>query len=99
MLMHLVARAPRICNGLESPLTPLRVELWLPSGTLWSQGPEDARDWIRGEAGDFCRVAVRRKHWKDTRLVVEGSEAARFIEIAQTYAGPPGSGRKPQKSQ
>lgn len=84
-------------NGLELPSTPLRLELWLPSETFWSQGPEDADDLIRGQAGEFCRVAVRRRHWRDTDLVAEGSEARRFIEIVQTYAGPPGSGRKPKK--
>ncbi len=86
-------------NHLVVPPTPLRLELWLPSGTFWSQGPEDAKDCIRGQAGEFCRVAVRRRHWRDTNLDVEGDEARRFIEIVQAYAGPPGSGRKPQKNQ
>lgn len=86
-------------NGLELPETPLRIDLVLPSGAPWSQGPEDARDRIRGKAGAFCRVAVRRRHWLDMDLEVEGDEALRYIEIAQTYAGPPGSGRKPRKAQ
>jgi hypothetical protein len=30
-------------------------------------------------------------------LEIEGEEAKRFMAIVQTYAGPPGSGRKPQK--
>ncbi len=81
-------------NHLVVPPTPLRLELWLPSGKFWSQGPEDAEDCIRGQASEFCRVAVRRRHWKDTNLVIERNEARRFVEIVQTYAGPPGSGRK-----
>lgn len=84
-------------NGLELPPTPLRLELWLPSRTFWGQGPENARDIIRGQAGEFCRVAARRRYWKDTNLCVEGNEARRFIEIAQAYGGPPGSGRKTTK--
>ncbi len=83
-------------NGLELPPTSIRIELLLPSGTLWSQGPDGAQDLIRGQAGDFCRVAARRRHWKDTNLYIEGNEAKRFIEIVQTYAGSPGSGRKPK---
>jgi uncharacterized protein (TIGR03084 family) len=83
-------------NGLAFPGTPLRVELVLPSGRPWTQGPEDAQDRIRGQAREFCRVAVRRRHWQDMALGIEGDEAKRFIEIVQTYAGPPGSGRKPK---
>ena len=83
-------------NGLELPDTPVRLELVLPSGKSWNQGPEGASDIIRGTVSDFCRVAVRRRHWKDTKLDVIGSEAKRFVEIAQTYAGLPGPGRKPK---
>ena len=84
-------------NGLTFPGKPLRLELVLPSGSSWTQGPEDAQDRIRGQAGEFCRVAVRRRHWQDMSLEIEGDEARRFVEIVQTYAGPPGAGRKPQK--
>ncbi|MDP3040766.1 MAG: TIGR03084 family metal-binding protein [Deltaproteobacteria bacterium] len=84
-------------NGLAIPTTPLRIELILPSGSSWAQGPEDVPDRIRGRAGEFCRVAVRRRNWRDMSLEIEGEEAKRFMAIVQTYAGPPGSGRKPQK--
>lgn len=83
-------------NSFELPSTPLRLELWLPSGTLWVQGSGNARNIIKGQAGEFCRVAVRRRHWLDTDLVIKGDDAKRFIEIVQTYAGPPGPGRKPK---
>jgi len=79
------------------PETTLRIELVLPSGAPWSQGPEDAENRISGQAGEFCRVAVRRRHWQDMNLEIEGDEAGRYIEIAQTYAGLPGSGRKSKK--
>ncbi len=82
-------------NGLPEPTAPLRLELRLPSGTPWAHGPEDALDVISGEASQFCRVAVKRRHWKDTQLTIKGDAARQFIEIVQTYAGPPGSGRKP----
>jgi hypothetical protein len=64
---------------------------------LWAMGEESAADRIRGKAGDFCRVAVRRRHWKDMNLEIEGDEAKRFVEIVQAYAGPPGPGRKSKK--
>jgi uncharacterized protein (TIGR03084 family) len=85
-------------NGLSLPQAPLRLELMLLSGHLWTYGEQNATDRIKGKVGEFCRVAVRRRHWKDTNLEIEGDEAKRFIEIVQTYAGPPGSGRKPKKS-
>jgi len=83
-------------NGLPVPESPLRLELILPSGIVWTQGEENAADRIRGKASEFCRVAVRRRHWKDMNLEIEGEEARRFIEIVQTYAGPPGPGRRPR---
>jgi uncharacterized protein (TIGR03084 family) len=85
-------------NSLEAPQIPIRVELTLPSGQAWSKGSEDATNIIRGTASEFCRVAVRRRHWKDAKLEVIGDEAKRFIEIVQTYAGPSGSGRKPRNA-
>jgi len=84
-------------NGLPAPESPLRLELVLPSGEMWTMGEGIAIDRIRGKAGEFCRVAVRRRHWKDMNLEIEGEEARRFIGIVQTYAGPPGSGRRPKK--
>lgn len=81
-------------NGFPPPKTPLRLELILPSGIPWVKGSEEAKDRIRGQCGEFCRVAVRRRNWLDMNLEIEGEEANRFIQIVQTYAGPPGPGRK-----
>jgi len=86
-------------HGLSSPEKPLRLELTLPSGAAWLHGPEGVEDIISGTESDFCRVAVQRRHWKDTSLKIKGSEALRFIEIAQTYAGPAGTGRKPARAE
>jgi uncharacterized protein (TIGR03084 family) len=82
-------------HGLPLPEVPIRVEVTLPSGAIWTNGPEGAENCIRGTAGDFCLVAVQRRHLKDTNLEISGSEALRFIEVAQTYAGPAGTGRQP----
>jgi uncharacterized protein (TIGR03084 family) len=81
-------------HGLPLPEVPIRVEVTLPSGTIWTNGPEEAENCIRGTAGDFCLVAVQRRHLKDNKLEISGSEALRFIEVAQTYAGPAGTGRQ-----
>jgi uncharacterized protein (TIGR03084 family) len=83
-------------RGLRPPETPLRLELTSPGGETWTWGPPEAPDRITGPAGDFCRVVTRRIHPADTALRVEGPHAAEFLSIAQTFAGPPGSGRPPK---
>ena len=80
---------------MKVPETPVRVEIISPSGELWTWGPETAQDTVKGPAQDFCLVVVQRRNPADTRLVIEGATAHRWMSIAQTYAGLPGSGRKP----
>ncbi len=82
-------------NGMEAPSDEIRVELRGPRGEVWSWGPADATQRVRGDAYDFCLVVTRRRHPDDTDLVVEGAAASEWMAIAQAYAGPPGAGRKP----
>ena len=79
---------------MKVPDAPVRVEIASPSGELWAWGPEDAQDFVRGAAEDFCLVAVQRRHADDTNLIIEGASARQWLSIAQTYAGEPGKGRK-----
>jgi len=82
-------------NGLEAPTDEFRVELTAPSGDLWTWGPEDARQTVRGPAYDFCLRVTQRRHHADLDLVAEGDDAVKWIEIAQAFAGPSGEGRGP----
>ena len=82
-------------NGLAAPEEEFRVELTAPSGDLWTWGPEDARQTVRGPAYDFCLRVTQRRHHSDLDLVAEGVDASRWIEIAQAFAGPSGEGRGP----
>jgi uncharacterized protein (TIGR03084 family) len=82
-------------RGLVAPEGDLRVELDAPDGELWTWGPADAPDRVRGTALEFCLVATRRRHLADTALVAEGPLATEWLPIAQAFAGPPGSGREP----
>lgn len=76
------------------PDEPVRVELRSPDGTeLWTWGPADAVNRIRGRAEDFVGVVTQRRHWADTALDVEGDVAAGWLDIAQAFAGAPGTGR------
>jgi len=81
-------------HGLDVPTEEFRVELTAPSGDLWSWGPQDASQSVRGSALDFCRLVTQRVHRADTDLVAQGREATAWLEIAQCFAGPPGEGRE-----
>jgi uncharacterized protein (TIGR03084 family) len=78
---------------LPPPERAVRVELTAPDGSTWTWGPEGAGDLVRGAARDFCLVVTQRRHLSDTNLATSGSEAARWMEIAQAFAGEPGPGR------
>ena len=80
-------------RGLEQNPTPVRVELNGPRGDRWSWGPQDANDTIEGSAEDFCLVVTQRKNVNATALLCSGDAAREWMEIAQAYAGPPGTGR------
>jgi uncharacterized protein (TIGR03084 family) len=80
---------------MEVPDSPVRVEITSPSGECWTWGPEKARDVVNGPAEDFCLVVVQRRNPADTRLVIKGATARQWLSLTQTYAGPPGAGRKP----
>jgi uncharacterized protein (TIGR03084 family) len=84
-----------INRQMEVPDTRVRVELSGPSGDIWSWGPAEAKDTVRGPAEDFCLVVVQRRHAVDTDLIIEGETARQWMAIAQVYAGPPTEGRKP----
>jgi uncharacterized protein (TIGR03084 family) len=82
-------------RGLPVPTAPVRVELRAPSGETWAFGPEDAGDRVAGPALDFCLVVTQRRHVDDLDMDVTGPVATEWLSIAQAFAGPPGSGRKP----
>ncbi|MEM7341103.1 MAG: TIGR03084 family metal-binding protein [Actinomycetota bacterium] len=76
-------------RGMTPPDGPVRVELTSPAGEIWTWGPDDAADTVRGSALDFCLVATQRRHPADTDLVTDGPLATEWMSIAQAFAGPP----------
>ena len=82
-------------HGLTPPAEPFRVELDAPGGEVWTHGPQDAAQRVTGDALDFCLLVTQRLHRGDARLHARGSEAERWLGIAQAFAGPPGQGRSP----
>jgi uncharacterized protein (TIGR03084 family) len=80
---------------MKVPDSPVRVEITSPSGELWTWGPKNAKNIVKGSAEDFCLVVVQRRNLADTQLDIKGATARQWMSIAQTYAGLPGTGRKP----
>lgn len=75
------------------PAGPFRVRLDAPDGTVWEWGSTDAAQSVSGPAIDFCRLVTQRVHRDDTALVAVGPDADAWLDLAQAFAGPPGTGR------
>jgi uncharacterized protein (TIGR03084 family) len=82
-------------RGLEPPAEEFRVVLRGPDGEEWTWGPPDARQSVTGPALDFCHAVTQRRHRADLALAVTGPDADRWLDVAQAFAGPPGTGRAP----
>ena len=82
-------------NGLKPDDRPVRVELNGVDGVTWTWGPEEAEDFVRGDALDFCLIVTQRRHRSEVDLEVRGKSAETWMSVAQAFAGPPGGGREP----
>jgi uncharacterized protein (TIGR03084 family) len=80
-------------RDLPEPQRPVRVELLGPDGEQWTWGPADAADRVSGRAEDFCLLVTQRRHRDECGLTAAGPVASTWLDIAQAFAGPPGSGR------
>jgi uncharacterized protein (TIGR03084 family) len=85
-----------IAHGRPAPTTPVRLELTAPDGSLWTLGPPDAPEQVSGPALDFCLLVTQRRNRADLTLVAHGSCADEWLDVAQCFAGPAGSGRPPE---
>lgn len=88
-----------LVNGMTPPAAPFRYEITAPSGELWTWGPDDASDIVRGPALDFCELVTQRRAVDDLGLEIIGDDARTWSGIAQCFAGPPGKGRAPTGSE
>lgn len=82
-----------LARELPVPEVELRYELTGPSGALWDFGPADSTERITGSATDFCLLVTRRRHRDDLDVTATGEIADSWLDIAQAYRGPAGSGR------
>lgn len=82
-------------HGRPAPAEPVLVRLTLPSGAEWQHGDPEAADVVTGSAHDFALLVTQRRHRDDLDLVARGPVADAWLDVAQAFAGPPGSGRPP----
>lgn len=87
-----------IVNGRTPPAEPFHYALTAPSGEIWTWGPDDASNSVRGPALDFCFLVTQRRALTDLNLELIGPDAVEWSGIAQCFAGPPGPGREPRAS-
>jgi uncharacterized protein (TIGR03084 family) len=80
-------------HGRPAPDAPFRIELIAPDGSTWTFGPEEAEQSVTGPALDLCLLATQRRHRRDLALTAVGPDADAWLDLAQTFAGPPGGGR------
>ncbi|MGW1766785.1 TIGR03084 family metal-binding protein [Streptomyces sp. NPDC002073] len=90
-----------LVRGLPAPDGEFRVELTAPAAEggpaeVWSYGPPDAPQRVTGPALDFCLLVTQRAHRADLAVRAEGADADRWLDIAQAFAGPAGTGRAPR---
>lgn len=83
-------------RGEQPPEGTVRLELTAPSGEVWTFGPDDADDTVRGPALDFCLVVTQRRHLDDTALVT-GELGRHWLLRAQAFAGGPTDGPSPRR--
>lgn len=86
-------------RGEEPPLPKPVVRLEAPSGAIWEWNAASGRDEaISGKAVDFARVVTQVRNVADTNLRISGANAARWMAIAQCFAGeaasPPAKGAR-----
>ncbi len=79
-------------HGLPAPTDDVRVELVAPSGAVWTWGEEAAAARVTGPALDFCLRVTQRRPLAALDLTTTGAAAARWMAVAQAFAGEPGAG-------
>lgn len=65
------------------------VQLTGPSGAVWEWNAPQPDNAVIGSAVAFAQVVAQVRNVQDTDLQTSGADAARWMEIAQCFAGPP----------
>jgi len=64
------------------------IRLTAPSGAIWEWHEPSDTERIEGPAEGFCQVVTQTRNIADTDMAVTGDVAARWMAVAQCFAGP-----------
>lgn len=78
-----------VSRKISPPAIKPRVELSGPGGEQWEWGESNSLERVWGGAEDFCLVVTQRRNVADTELKCQGKNVARWLTIAQAFAGIP----------
>jgi len=84
--------------GLDAPGAEIHVALRAPGGETWEYGDATAAQRVTGSAWDFALLVTQRRHREDLDVHASGTDADRWLDLAQAFAGPSGQGREPAGS-
>ena len=78
-------------QGKNIPVPEVKpfVELTSPSGEIWQWNDPQSANKINGSALGFCQVVTQTRNAADTDLIIQGSCAQQWLDIAQCFAGKP----------
>ena len=76
-------------KGLEPILPKPYVRLTAPNGDIWDWNEPQTDNKVEGTATEFSQVVTQCRNVQDTKLVMTGEAAAKWMEIAQCFAGGP----------
>jgi len=76
-------------RGLKLPGLPPCVRLTAPSGAQWAFNEENGESLVEGDAVGFCQVVTQTRNVAETNIRTTGEAAAKWMAIAQCFAGPP----------
>lgn len=77
---------PYAFKAADEDYSPVRVEVMGPAYAKWVFGPADTDQVIKGPAGEFARLAVRRMKRRDAKNVKASGEVAETaLEVVRAY--------------
>ncbi|HUO45874.1 MAG TPA: maleylpyruvate isomerase family mycothiol-dependent enzyme [Acidimicrobiia bacterium] len=77
---------PYAFKAADLDYSPIRVEVIGPAYAKWVFGPTETDQMIKGPAGEFARLAVRRIKRKDAKnLKASGEVAETALEVVRAY--------------
>jgi len=76
-------------KGLQPILPKPYVRLTAPNGDIWEWNAPQTDNKVEGTATEFSQVVTQCRNVQDTDLVMTGEAAAKWMEIAQCFAGGP----------